>query len=181
MVASWLRPVQLRAASSSFHPLLFVPFFLFCRDGPAPATSGSGSGALYTGSSASSGVSSAGPSLPLVGPDQGFYRYACSSSYVLHHLETPTGYRFVLTTDPGVGDLRGALWHLYSEIFVGYALKNPLYQPGTTIDCTGFVSTVDGFIRALPAFGGVGNTGTGGAAIGGAGAVAGAGGGMTRL
>jgi trafficking protein particle complex subunit 1 len=121
----------------------------------------------------------------LLGPDQGFFRYACSA-YVLHHLETPTGYRFVLTTDPGVGDLRGALWHLYSEIFVGYALKNPLYQPGTVIDCTGFVGTVDGFIRSLPAFGGVGNTGVAAGAgnpLGGAGAVVGgaAGTAMTRL
>lgn len=71
---------------------------------------------------------------------------------MLHHLETPTGYRFVLTTDAAAGDMRGALWHLYSELFLSYALKNPLYKPGTVISCAGFVHEVDRFFRSLPAF-----------------------------
>jgi hypothetical protein len=74
------------------------------------------------------------------------------SNYVLHNLETPTGYRFVLTSDGTAPDMRGALWHIYSELFLGYALKNPLYKPGTPITCVGFVGEVDRFVRSLPAF-----------------------------
>lgn len=85
------------------------------------------------------------------GPDSGFFRYACSG-YVLHHLETPTGYRIVLTSDAAAGDLRGVLWSLYEQLLVGYALKNPLYAPGTTITATAFVTEVDRYVRSLPAF-----------------------------
>lgn len=110
---------------------------------------------MFTGSSdAGSGASAASSgalALPPSGPEQGFFRYACGG-YVLHHLETQTGYRFVLTADAAAGDLRGALWHLYAELFVGFALKNPLYRPGARIDSAGFASEVDAFLRSLAAF-----------------------------
>jgi hypothetical protein len=86
-----------------------------------------------------------------MGPDQGFFRYA-TDAYVLTHLETPTGYKFALLADPGAGDLRGALWTIYAEIFTPYALKNPLYDVGTPITNVGFSAAVDGFLRGLPAF-----------------------------
>jgi hypothetical protein len=89
--------------------------------------------------------------LPAFGPDQGFFRYA-TDTYVLFHLEAPTGYKFVVTADAAAGDLRPALWTVYSEIFANFALKNPLYVPGTTITNVGFVAAVDGFVRGLPAF-----------------------------
>jgi hypothetical protein len=85
------------------------------------------------------------------GPDQGFFRYA-TDTYVLHHLETPTGYKFVVTADAAAGDLRPALWTLYSEIFMGHALKNPMYVPGAPIENVGFAVEVDRFMRSLPAF-----------------------------
>jgi hypothetical protein len=91
------------------------------------------------------------PPLPPSGPEQGFFRYA-TDAYVLHHLETPTGYRFALTSDAAAGDLRSVLWTLYSEIFMGFALKNPMYTPGSPIDCIGFGAEVDRFMRSLPAF-----------------------------
>jgi hypothetical protein len=89
--------------------------------------------------------------LPAFGPDQGFFRFACDG-YVLFHLEAPTGTKFVLTSDAAAGDLRPALWTLYSEIYTNFAMKNPLYVPGTPISNVGFVAAVDGFIRSLPAF-----------------------------
>jgi hypothetical protein len=89
--------------------------------------------------------------LPPSGPEQGFYKIACSH-YTLHHLETPTGYRFALTTDGSAGDMRSALWHIYSELFVGFALKNPMYAPGTRITSAGFVKELDLFVRSLGAF-----------------------------
>ncbi len=89
--------------------------------------------------------------LPAFGPDQGFFRYA-TDSYVLFHLEAPTGWKFAITADAAAGDLRPALWTIYSEIFTTYALRNPLYVPGTVIRNVGFVAAVDGFVRGLPAF-----------------------------
>ncbi len=106
---------------------------------------------MFTGSSDSGGATSAGPALPPAGPEQGFYRYVCSG-YVLHHLETTTGYRFALTSDAAAGDLSGALWHLYAEIFLGHALRNPLYRPGTPIEAAGFIAETERFVRSLPAF-----------------------------
>lgn len=41
-----------------------------------------------------------------------------TSKYKLHYYETPTGLRFVLTTDLGVGSARDALQHLYSNVSV---------------------------------------------------------------
>ena len=72
--------------------------------------------------------------------------------YVLHHLETTTGYRFVLTSDAAAGDLRPILWHIYEEHFLGYALRNPMYAPGTPIRCVGFSAEVDRYVRQLPNF-----------------------------
>ena len=122
---------------------------------PPPRREAAPSGAMFTGSdagSSSGGGPSTGPALPPAGPEQGFYRYSCLPGYVLHHLETPTGYRFVLTSDAAAGDLRGALWHIYSELFVGYALKNPLYTVGARVDSVGFVSETDAFLKSLAGY-----------------------------
>lgn len=86
-----------------------------------------------------------------MGPEQGFFRYA-TDAYVLTHLETPTGYKFALLADAAAGDLRAALWTIYADIFVPFALKNPMYAPGTVIDNVGFTAAVDGFVKSLPAF-----------------------------
>ena len=89
--------------------------------------------------------------MPPMGPEQGFYRFT-TDTYACHHLETPTGYRFVVLTDVGVADIRGALWHIYSELFVGYGLKNPLYKPGTPLTNAGFATELDRIVRTLPSF-----------------------------
>ena len=89
--------------------------------------------------------------LPSFGPEQGFYRYA-TNNYVLYHFEAPTGYKFVITCDQAAGDLRPVLWTIYSEIFTNYAMKNPLYTPGTSITNTGFINAVDTYMKSLPAY-----------------------------
>jgi hypothetical protein len=81
-------------------------------------------------------------------------------------MDTLTGYRFVLTTDVNVPDLRAALWHIYSELFVGFALKNPYYVPGTPVESIAFKTEVDRFIRSLPSFSVVGAGATTAAAVG---------------
>ncbi len=86
-----------------------------------------------------------------MGPEQGFFKFS-TDAYVLHHLETPTGYKFALLADSHAGDLRQALWTLYADIFTCYALKNPLYTPGTPIQNVGFSAAVDGYVKGLPGF-----------------------------
>ncbi len=89
--------------------------------------------------------------LPSFGPESGFYRYA-TDSYTLFHFEAPTGYKLAITCDAGAGDLRGALWTIYADIFCAFALKNPLYVPGTRIRSVGFTSTLEAYVRGLPGF-----------------------------
>ncbi len=84
-----------------------------------------------------------------MGLDQGFFRYT-TDAYALTHLETPTGYKFVLLSDAAAGDLRGALWTIYADIFTPYALKNPMYAVGTPISNVGFAAQIDAFVKGLP-------------------------------
>src|SRR5690349_14280670 len=53
-----------------------------------------------------------------------------TSTYKLHYFETATGLKFVITTDPKVPSLQQYLSKLYSEIYVEYVTKNPLYKLG---------------------------------------------------
>ena len=50
-------------------------------------------------------------------------------AYRLHYFESASGLRFVLTTDLAATDMREALRHIYSQIYVECLTKNPLYRP----------------------------------------------------
>jgi len=63
-----------------------------------------------------------------------------------------TGYRFVIITDPRTTDLHDYLVAIYSNIYVEYVVKNPLYKMGDRIDCEVFVSRLDAYLRGLPCF-----------------------------
>lgn len=79
--------------------------------------------------------------------------HACSTNkFKLNYYETATGLRFVLNTDPQSGDMRECLRHIYSNIFVEFASKNPLYAPGDPLDNDIFIQALDGYVRSLPAF-----------------------------
>lgn len=79
--------------------------------------------------------------------------HACSTNkFKLNYYETATGLRFVLNTDPQSGDMRECLRHIYSNIFVEFASKNPLYAPGDPLDNEIFIQALDGYVRSLPAF-----------------------------
>ena len=76
--------------------------------------------------------------------------YACSTSaYKLHYFETASGLRFVLTTDRDGTDMREALRHIYSQIYVEYLTKNPLWHPGESISCALFTQNVERYISTL--------------------------------
>lgn len=83
-------------------------------------------------------------------PKKGGGFYACSTSaYRLHYFETATGLRFVLTTDLAATDMREALRHIYSQIFVECLTKNPLYTPGDPISCPLFTQTLERYMSSL--------------------------------
>ena len=52
-----------------------------------------------------------------------------TSNYTLHHLEVPTGVRFVITTDSATPDLRPNLLEIYSKLYTEYVVKNPSHDP----------------------------------------------------
>eukprot|EP00301_Raphidiophrys_heterophryoidea_P017455 c2745_g1_i1.p1 GENE.c2745_g1_i1~~c2745_g1_i1.p1 ORF type:complete len:159 (+),score=23.44 c2745_g1_i1:52-477(+) len=74
-------------------------------------------------------------------------------TFKLHYFETLTGIRFVVNTDPNVPDLRETLKHIYSNIFVEFVVKNPLYVLNSPInDCELFQSNLQKYVRSLPCF-----------------------------
>eukprot|EP00455_Lapot_gusevi_P037618 TRINITY_DN4222_c0_g1_i2.p1 TRINITY_DN4222_c0_g1~~TRINITY_DN4222_c0_g1_i2.p1 ORF type:complete len:145 (+),score=15.22 TRINITY_DN4222_c0_g1_i2:71-505(+) len=75
-----------------------------------------------------------------------------TKGYKLHYFETLSGLRFVLTTDPTVGNLQELLRSVYA-LYVEYVSKNPLYQVGDSVDCQLFVSKLSEYMRAHPNFG----------------------------
>lgn len=62
---------------------------------------------------------------PLMGPEQGFFRFA-TDSYVLHHLETPTGYKFALCADAAAGPAGRAVDPVLGDLCVLCAEEPPL-------------------------------------------------------
>jgi hypothetical protein len=48
--------------------------------------------------------------------------------FALPRRGTLQGKRFILVTDPSVGDLKEELRKIYSTIFVEYVIKNPLFK-----------------------------------------------------
>ncbi|MCO5578977.1 hypothetical protein L7F22_060495 [Adiantum nelumboides] len=83
-------------------------------------------------------------------PGQGCSYHAYSTNtYKLSLLETPSGIKIVLVTDSGMGDLREALRHIYSNIYVEYVIKNPLYKPGEPFRCELFNAALDQYVKTL--------------------------------
>ncbi|KAL6771808.1 BET5 [Auxenochlorella protothecoides x Auxenochlorella symbiontica] len=77
------------------------------------------------------------------------FRSFRTDKYKLHFMESPSGIKFVLTTDPSVGDMTTALHHIYSVPFVNQVLKNPLYVPGEPFLFESFASALNKYMRTL--------------------------------
>jgi len=76
--------------------------------------------------------------------------YACSTStYKLHYLETASGLRFVMLTDPATSDMRDSLRYIYSQIYVECLVKNPLWRPGEPISCPLFTQSLERYVNTL--------------------------------
>ncbi|GJP32174.1 hypothetical protein CLOM_g2960 [Closterium sp. NIES-68] len=72
-----------------------------------------------------------------------------TNTYKLNYLETPSGIKIILVTDPKMSDLRDALRHIYTNIYVEYVIKNPLYVPGEPFRCELFISNLDTYVTTL--------------------------------
>ena len=51
---------------------------------------------------------------------------AGTGEYKLHYFETPTQLKFVMLTDPRVGNMRTVLHQIWATLFVEYVVKSPL-------------------------------------------------------
>lgn len=87
-------------------------------------------------------------------PAAGLPSHFVTDAYALHYFETPTGFRFVLTTSPNFGDadVSHHLSEIYANVFVEFVVKNPLYISGEVIDISAFDAKLDQYIRDLPCF-----------------------------
>lgn len=84
-------------------------------------------------------------------PKDGFMHYR-TSKYTLHCLETPSGLKFVMNTDNQAQGVRELLKKIYAEIFVKFAVRNPLCVMGEPIASELFKNKLDSFIKQTPNF-----------------------------
>lgn len=86
--------------------------------------------------------------VPLL-PGQGcsFHSFR-TNTYKLNFMESPSGIKAILVTHPKSGDHRESLRHIYN-LYVEYVVKNPLYVPGTPIQCELFNINLDKYVRTL--------------------------------
>jgi trafficking protein particle complex subunit 1 len=77
------------------------------------------------------------------------FRSFQTDAYKLHYLESPSGLKFVLTTDPGVGNLHEHLEYIYSNLFVELVVKNPVYTPGEAFLFETFSAALNKHMRSI--------------------------------
>ena len=75
---------------------------------------------------------------------EGFLSYR-TSSYRLNYFETPSSLKFIMNTDVGCTHavVRELLKAVYGQVYVEFALKNPMYVPGEAIASELFTSKLD--------------------------------------
>lgn len=86
--------------------------------------------------------------------DEQFVNYR-TSSYKLHLYETPSGYKFVMLSDPHVDTLRFVLRQIYAGPFLEYVVRNPLVAMDSReqgIDNEYLRASIDRLVRGLPVF-----------------------------
>lgn len=76
-----------------------------------------------------------------------------SNSDIPLMFQTPSGLKFVLNTDISSTGVKEILQQLYAKVFVEYAVRNPLWTPGTPITSDLFKIKLDEFIKQCPLYG----------------------------
>jgi len=77
-------------------------------------------------------------------------RSIATDTYKLHFLDSPTGIRIALVTEPSAGDLRAAMRHIYENLYAQMVMRNPEYEPGAAIKCENFCRELDRYVGGLP-------------------------------
>lgn len=85
--------------------------------------------------------------------DEPFVSYR-TSSYKLHFFEVPSGFKFVLLSDPSTDSLKFVLRQLYTGAFQDYVVRNPLVVmdsrvSGKGIDSDAFRAAVNTLVTSL--------------------------------
>jgi hypothetical protein len=83
---------------------------------------------------------------PEVTNQEGFQSFR-TARYTLNFFETPSGIIFAVNTDSPLQ--RTHMWHIYSNIYVPYVVRNPLYEMGETITAIKFKATLDDYIATV--------------------------------
>ena len=68
-----------------------------------------------------------------------------TSVYKLHFYQSPTGYMFVLFTNPIKQNLRDRLKSFFTQTFLPNVVMNPLYELDTEINLSSFDAAVEAF------------------------------------
>lgn len=73
-----------------------------------------------------------------------------TNSFTLHHYQSVTGLVFVLNTGNDIPDQYQTLKHVYTNIYIEYVLRNPLYMFSidSPIDSPLFEKKVDEYLRS---------------------------------
>ncbi|KAH9858828.1 snare-like protein [Lenzites betulinus] len=90
----------------------------------------------------------------LSGKDEQFVNYE-TSTYKLHLYETPSGYKFVMLSDPHADSLRFVLRQIYAGPFLEYVVRNPLVEMDSRthgIDNDYFRVSTDRLVHGLTVF-----------------------------
>eukprot|EP00850_Spirogloea_muscicola_P014102 SM000099S25208 [mRNA] locus=s99:271621:272722:+ [translate_table: standard] len=77
------------------------------------------------------------------------FRAFRTNTYKLSFLESPSGIKIVLISEPRMGDMREPLKHIYSRIYAECIVKNPLHTPGQPFSCELFATTLDQYVKTL--------------------------------
>ncbi|DBA96345.1 TPA: hypothetical protein ACH3X3_002520 [Trebouxia sp. C0006] len=72
-----------------------------------------------------------------------------TNNYKLHFMESPSGLKIVFNTDQTVGNLQDCLTYIYSNLYVEYVMKNPLYEPGQPFSYELFSNNLNRYIRSI--------------------------------
>eukprot|EP00897_Mesotaenium_endlicherianum_P005764 jgi/Mesen1/5215/ME000258S04309 len=72
-----------------------------------------------------------------------------TNTYKLTYMETPSGMKLILVSDPKSADMREPLRYIYNNLYVEYVVKNPLYTPGEPFRCELFTKGLDNYVKTL--------------------------------
>ncbi|KAJ2055908.1 TRAPP complex subunit bet5 [Coemansia sp. S146] len=89
---------------------------------------------------------------PQGGNPGGFMSFA-TNTYRLHYYESPTGVKFILTTDIAAASMQPVLEMIYRNIYVEYVVKNPLFNvdplASSPIENDYFRAVLNNYIREI--------------------------------